>query len=128
MDRSRSALWSPLRGSSIARNILATNNGVIRQAGLKFRGERNVRWGADKFSKMQEDRAAQKAKRGEMAARLKARAEAEAAAAKAATEPPGRFESIDVGAPLAVAQSLQFRPPDPHGSAPVREKGCKTRS
>lgn len=71
-----------------------------------------MRWGADKFSKMQEDRAAQKAKRGEMAARLKARAEAEAAAAKAAAEQPGRFECIDVGAAMAFAQSLRFRQHD----------------
>ncbi|MEO5774463.1 MAG: hypothetical protein ABIQ32_10150 [Sphingomicrobium sp.] len=61
------------------------------------------------MSKMQEDRAAQKAKRGAMAAGLKARAATEAAAARAEAERPGPFDSIDVNAALAYAQTLQFR-------------------
>eukprot|EP01037_Dinobryon_pediforme_P010504 gene10504-10572_t len=69
----------------------------------------SVRWGADRFSRMQEDRASQKAKRGAMAAELKVRAAAEAAAAKAEAERPGRFDSVDVDAALEYAKTLRFR-------------------
>ena len=68
-----------------------------------------MRWGSDQFGKMQQDRAAQKAKRGAMAAEIKARAADEAAASKAEAERPGRFDSINIGAAIAFAQALRFR-------------------